>query len=184
MAGSFCVYEPFADIRIKVSKQEVYDMEYLEHIKMIAISHPRKWDYGFIAGVAGSLVNFFFGGWTLNMKILFAFMAFDVITGMLVAGVFKKSPKTNGALKSDVGRKGIVHKILELILVSAMHLVDLMFGYELFMQACIIGFIGIELISIVENIGLVIELPPIITKAIQILNEKAGNVDENITDRN
>ena len=53
------------------------------------------------AGVVGSFVAKLFGGWTEDMVTLIIFMAIDFIMGLVVAGVFHKSRKTqSGSLNS------------------------------------------------------------------------------------
>ena len=52
-----------------------------------------------IIGLIGSFIASLFGGWDAALITLISFMAIDYITGLLVAGVFHKSQKTeNGAL--------------------------------------------------------------------------------------
>lgn len=59
-----------------------------------------------VIGVAGSFIASLFGGWDAALATLVIFMAIDYITGLIVAGVFHNSGKTeNGALESvQVGR--------------------------------------------------------------------------------
>ena len=129
----------------------------------------------FFIGALGSLITLLYGGWTKGMELLATIMVLDVITGMIVSGVFKKSPKTlKGALKSDVGIKGIFKKVLIAIAIAVLHLIDIFLEKDFLMNLGIIGFFSQEVVSIVENIGLVIELPPIVAHAIEILNEKAN----------
>ena len=57
-------------------------------------------------GVIGSLIAQFLGGFDAAVTTLLVFMSVDYITGLIVAGVFKKSGKTkNGALSSSAGWK-------------------------------------------------------------------------------
>ena len=57
---------------------------------------------------SGSALASLFGGWDAALKTLIIFMAIDYITGLIVAGVFKTSEKTeNGALESRAGWKGL-----------------------------------------------------------------------------
>ena len=57
-----------------------------------------------ICGLIGSSVAAFFGGWTSGMTTLLIFMTVDYVSGLLVAGVFKKSNKTStGKLESRAG---------------------------------------------------------------------------------
>ena len=43
-----------------------------------------------ICGLVGSTVASFFGGWTSGMTTLLIFMCIDYVTGLMVAGIFKK----------------------------------------------------------------------------------------------
>ena len=135
-----------------------------------------------IAGALGSIVTYLFGGWTEGIQTLVVLMVIDYISGLLVAGVFNNSTKTEGGgLKSDVGFKGLVKKFVQLLIVAAMFRLDTMLGIKYLRDLCIIGFAVNELISVTENAGLMgIPLPPIVTKAIEILNAKAneGGTDE------
>ena len=52
-------------------------------------------------GVIGSAIASAFGGWDAGLVTLIIFMAVDYLSGLLVAGVFHKSNKTDtGALES------------------------------------------------------------------------------------
>ena len=110
-----------------------------------------------ICGAIGGAIASLFGGWSATMTTLLIFMIIDYISGLVVAGVFKKSEKTeNGALESKAGFKGLCKKGM------------------MFLFVVMIGFIANELISITENAGLMgIPLPGVITKAIEILNDKS-----------
>ena len=80
-------------------------------------------------GMAGSLVASFFGGWTAAMTTLLIFMVIDYITGLVVAGVFHKSKKTeNGALESKAGFKGLCKKGMILLFVLIGYRLDLAIG--------------------------------------------------------
>lgn len=46
-----------------------------------------------ICGLVGSTVASFFGGWTSGMTTLLIFMCIDYVTGLMVAGIFKKEQK-------------------------------------------------------------------------------------------
>ena len=52
-------------------------------------------------GAIGGFVAMAFGGWSDALITLIVFMALDYVTGLIVAGIFKKSKKSeNGALDS------------------------------------------------------------------------------------
>jgi toxin secretion/phage lysis holin len=131
-------------------------------------------------GMVGGLISQLLGGWTTDMTTLLIFMIIDFITGLLLAGVFKKSSKSDtGALDSKAGWKGICKKCLTLFFVVIAHRLDLALGIDYIRTSVIIGFIANEGISIVENAGLMgMPLPKVITRAIEILKEKAEGEEE------
>jgi len=126
-------------------------------------------------GVVGGVITSIFGGWDTAMVTLLIFMGLDYITGLIVAGVFHKSSKSeNGALESRAGWKGLCRKGITLVIVIIAYRLDLVVGSDFIRDAVIITFIANETISIVENAGLMgIPIPAVITKAIDILNTKA-----------
>ena len=126
-------------------------------------------------GVVGSVITSFFGGWDTAMITILIFMGLDYLTGLIVAGVFHKSSKSeNGALESRAGWKGLCRKGVTLVIVIIAYRLDLVVGSNFIRDAVIIAFIANETISIVENAGLMgIPIPAVITKAIDILNSKA-----------
>ena len=103
------------------------------------------------------------------------FMAIDYISGLIVAGVFHNSKKTeSGTLESRTGWKGLCRKCMTLLFVLVAYRLDLAIGVDYIRNAVIIGFMANELISIVENAGLMgIPLPAVIANAIDILTQKA-----------
>lgn len=131
-------------------------------------------------GVTGSVVASIFGGWDTGLITLLIFMAVDYISGLVVAGVFKKSTKTKtGALDSKAGWQGICKKGMTLLFILVAYRLDLIFGTSYIRDAVIVAFITNELISIVENAGLMgIPMPDVITKAIDILQKKSESEGE------
>lgn len=109
------------------------------------------------------------------MITLLIFMAIDYISGLVVAGIFHKSKKSEtGSLESKAGFKGLCRKCMTLLFVMIAYRLDLVIGSDYIRNAVIIGFIANETISIVENAGLMgVPLPTVITKAIDILTSKA-----------
>ena len=77
------------------------------------------------------------------------FMGIDYVSGIIVAGVFHKSRKTeNGALESGIGWKGLCRKGMTLLFVLIAYRLDLAIGTTYIRDAVVIGFIANELISI------------------------------------
>jgi toxin secretion/phage lysis holin len=128
------------------------------------------------AGLVGGFIATLLGGWDTGLETLVIFMVADYITGLIVAGVFKKSPKTEtGALESGAGLKGLCRKFFAFVFVLIAHYLDLVMGTTYIRDTVIIAFIANELISLVENAGLMgLPLPTVITKAIDILQKKTA----------
>lgn len=125
-------------------------------------------------GVVGSLIASAFGGWSASLTTLLVFMLIDYVTGLIVAGIFHKSPKTeNGGLESKAGLKGLIRKCVVLVLVLVGHRLDIEIGSSYIRDAVCIAFIVNETISIVENAGLMgLPIPKVITKSIEVLQNK------------
>ena len=126
-------------------------------------------------GVVGGAIAALLGGWDEALITLIIFMAIDYLSGVIVAGVFHTSKKSeSGALESRAGFKGLCRKVIVLLFVLIATRLDLVMGTTYVRDAVIIGFITNELISIVENAGLMgIPLPAVITKAIDVLTATA-----------
>lgn len=128
-----------------------------------------------LVGVIGGVFTTLFGGWSAGMTTLVIFMAIDYIAGFTVAAVFKKSDKSeNGALESRAGWKGLAKKAMTLLFVLIAYRLDLLMNTDYIKDAAVIAFCVNELISIVENAGLMgIPLPNVIKRALDILRDKA-----------
>lgn len=126
-------------------------------------------------GTLGGIISALFGGWTDDLKTLIILMAIDFIMGLVLAGVFKKSRKSeSGAIESRAGWKGLCRKGVTLLIVLIAHRLDIALGVDFVHTATIIGYMTNELISIVENAGLMgVPLPRVITKSIEILKNKS-----------
>jgi len=127
-----------------------------------------------ILGIIGSGIACLLGGWDMALQTLVLFMAIDYITGLIVAGVFKKSKKTDtGALQSGAGFKGLCKKGMTLFIVLIATRLDLMIGSNFIRNAVVIGYIANESISIVENAGLMgLPVGKVLTNAIDVLQKK------------
>ena len=118
---------------------------------------------------------------TQDLKILLLLMVIDLIVGFTVSAVWHKSSKTkSGKVSSKVMFKGIVKKILTLVLVVVAYQIDILLGYDVIRHIAIIAFIVQEIISIIENIAITgIKSPEIITKALDVLER---SVKDEISD--
>jgi toxin secretion/phage lysis holin len=127
-----------------------------------------------LIGLIGGAFTTLFGGWTAGMTTLVLFMCIDYLSGLIVAGVFKKSNKTeSGALESKAGWKGLARKCMTLLFVLIAYRLDLLLNTAYIRDAVVIGFCANELISIVENAGLMgVAIPKPILRAIDVLKQK------------
>ena len=125
----------------------------------------------FITAV-GAFVTALIGEWDGALLTLLLFMAADWITGLTVAGVFHRSPKSrNGALESRIGLKGLCRKGAMLLVVLVAYRLDLMAGlHGVLRTGAIIALSGNEALSILENVSLMgIKYPALIDKVIRQL---------------
>lgn len=126
-------------------------------------------------GVAGGFIASLFGGWDASLTTLLVFMGVDYATGLIAAGVFHKSQKSeDGALESRAGWKGLCRKGVTLLVVLVACRLDMVTGSNFIRDATVIAFIANETISIVENAGLMgVPIPEVVVKAIDILKQKS-----------
>lgn len=132
-----------------------------------------KASFGFMFSVLATWISSIFGVHMGIMKILVIFMAIDYITGLIVAGVFKKSQKSkNGAIESRASLKGLFRKGEMLLVVYIAVNLDILMGTDYITVASIYFFIANEGISLIENIGLTgVPMPSIIINAIEVLKK-------------
>ena len=127
-----------------------------------------------IIGATGAFIANLFGGWDAGLTTLVIFMVIDYLTGLIVAGIFHKSKKTeNGALSSKAGLQGIAKKVMMLLMVLVAVRLDILTGTDYIRDAVIIALCGNELISIIENAGLMgVPIPRKLKEAIEVLSRK------------
>ena len=131
-----------------------------------------------MTGMIGSAFMSVLGGWDHALQTLFVCIIIDWITGgIILPGVFKKSPKSkNGALESRAGWKGLCRKCMILFYVLIAVRLDLLMGTAYLRDAVCIAFILNEMLSIIENAGLMgIPLPIPLKNAIDML--KTSNTE-------
>lgn len=130
-------------------------------------------------GIMGAFIAHLFGGWDAALVTLLISMAIDYVTGLIVAGVFHRSAKTeNGALESLAGWKGLCRKGVTLLIVLVACRLDLVMGSNFIRDAVVIAFIANETISIIENAGLMgVPIPQALVRAIEVLKERAEKAE-------
>lgn len=140
-------------------------MEHIAHLKLYIMT---------ALGVIGGGCAYILGGWDTPLKTLLLFMAIDYVTGLVIAGVFKKSNKTeHGALESKAGWLGLFRKGMTLFIVLIAHHLDNMIGSDFIRTGVIIAYIVNEAISITENAGIMgVPIPDVIKKGIEALQQK------------
>ncbi|KGM08453.1 MULTISPECIES: holin family protein [Bacteria] len=132
-----------------------------------------------VVGALTSAIMWLYGGVSASMGCLMICMAVDYILGLLVAGVFKKSKKTeSGRLNSMEGWKGLCKKGCILMIVAVGYRLDMMLNTVYIRDALITGYIVNEIISITENCGLMgVPMPKAVKNAIDVLNRKINEND-------
>ena len=129
-----------------------------------------KWDsiVKAISGAAGALIGFLYGEITGLFIAIIALMALDYITGIFCA----VSTKT---LSSEIGFKGLVRKLMILVIIAVGHLVDayIIGSGSAFMTAVILFFAANEGISILENAALLgLPVPEKLRSVLEQLKDK------------
>lgn len=142
-------------------------------------SLPVSMGAGFLFSVLGNL----FGDMNVGMVTLIACMTFDYITGVMIALIWKKSNKSeNGGLSSKTGWKGLCRKFVIFVFVLIANRLDIIFETDYIRNAVIIGFIINEIISLVENAGIMgVPLPKALVNAVDMLKEKTTTVKLDVT---
>ena len=122
----------------------------------------------------GTFVANALGGWDAALQVLIGLMAADYVTGLIVAGVFKRSGKSEtGALESRAGFKGIVRKCTILMLVWVAAMLDRLTGAAYIRTAVCLFFIGNEGLSILENTALMgVPYPAFVRNALEAMRDK------------
>jgi toxin secretion/phage lysis holin len=131
-----------------------------------------------LAAVGSFLANQL-GGWDAALKVLVCVMLADYVTGLVVAGVFKKSGKSEtGALDSKAGFKGIVRKCAVLMIVWLGAMMDSVMGAEYIRIAVCLFFIANESLSILENTSIMgVPYPAFLKAALEAMQDKSDTAN-------
>lgn len=132
-----------------------------------------------VGGWIGSIASVLLGGWTPGLTTLLIFMALDYITGLIIAIVFKKSPKTaTGTLDSHAGFKGLCKKSIMLTMVLVGHRMDVTFSTDFVKNFTIYGLILVEFVSLTENWGLMgLYVPKVLVNMVDKLKKLETSFD-------
>ena len=115
-------------------------------------------------GSIGGIIIGLLGGWDALLKALIIVMCLDYITGLLKAIYEKK-------LSSEIGLKGIIKKIMYLILIALTVEAEEIMGTEIVRSCVICFFFANEGISICENASIFIPVPQKIKDVLLQLRE-------------
>ncbi|MBQ2968238.1 MAG: phage holin family protein [Clostridia bacterium] len=118
------------------------------------------------------VLSYLFGGFDCLMQLLCLVMAIDFISGMILATVFQKSPKTkSGALNSKTAVRGLMRKVSQLLLIVMITRLSVAVGDGYFCRnTAILFFVAGECISILENMGMMgVSYPDWIQKGLEML---------------
>lgn len=128
-------------------------------------------------GFIGAALSYFIGEWDAMLIALCIAMIVDYISGLIVAFVFKNSPKTEtGKASSAVCAVGLVKKLFMLVLVGVANTLDVALGVDFIKAGVIYAFLSNEILSLIENATLMgIPIPKAIQNGLDILN---GKVDK------
>ncbi len=123
----------------------------------------------FVTGLCTFLIGLL-GGWDVALKVLMVLTFLDILTGVM-AGIYQKK------LSSKIGSKGFLKKNSIYIVVAISCLLDEMFGTYMLRSGTIGFYIGIEGLSILENLGIMhIPLPSFVKDILLQLKQKNKDV--------
>jgi toxin secretion/phage lysis holin len=138
-----------------------------------------------IAGVVGGFIATLLGGWDSALATLVVFMGIDFMTGLVTAVMGKSKHSRSGALNSKAGWIGLAKKFCILLMVVVGVRIDILLGTTYIRDTVCISFCLNELLSIIENTTLIgIPYPPVIKKAIDVLQTKVGRMEEEFEEEN
>lgn len=107
-----------------------------------------------MTGIFGGIFASLFGAWDKIMWALVILMILDYVTGV-IKGIYTKT------LSSDIGFKGLLKKVVILIIVALSHIVQELTGDNIAIREIVIMFyIANEGISILENAAVLLPNMP------------------------
>lgn len=109
--------------------------------------------YSVVTAVVGGILTQIFGGFDVILKVLIVMIVLDYATG-IIKGIYNKN------LSSEIGWKGLLKKILTLIIVVMANVLQIALGDAVPLREVVIMFyIANEGISLLENAADIIPLP-------------------------
>lgn len=137
-----------------------------------------------ISGLAGAVISFFVGLPPI-IWILVGVESMDYITG-LICGFMGVSPKTEtGGLSSHAAFKGLLKKVLILLVVGLAALVDMAVGqianieFVAVTGATCLWFVASEGLSVLENAAAMgVPIPKILMNALEIIRQQGTGKED------
>nr|DAR45436.1 MAG TPA: holin [Caudoviricetes sp.] len=120
-----------------------------------------------IVALVATFFTYLFGSWDLALQVLIVFMVLDYVTGVLYAFL-------NNQLNSEVGFKGLVKKLMILVVLIIGVMLDRILGTGTWVFRTLVCYFYIanEGISLLENVGNIgIPIPNKIRNALEQLNK-------------
>lgn len=127
------------------------------------------------SAIAGAL-----GGWDSALSTLLILMAIDYVTGVLVAAVWHKSSKTaTGGVSSAAGFKGLLRKMVILLVVWLGAEMDKVLGIDYVRTAVCLFYIANEGLSVLENTAIMgVPYPKFVKDMLDALRKKTDEGEE------
>jgi toxin secretion/phage lysis holin len=130
-----------------------------------------------LIGLFGAALAYALGGWDTALQTLVSFMFIEIITGFIVAKVYKKIPLSD-ALSKALSFKVLMRKCMMLAMVYMGVRLDRTMYWDFVRLSVIIAFIANELVSIIQNAKCMGIKPPGVLQKVLVLLERKGNDDK------
>lgn len=123
----------------------------------------------------GTLATGLFGSWGPLYYALLVCQAIDLVAGLMVAGVFNKSNKSeNGRIDSAAMFKGLCRKFAMWAVIAVAHQIDIVLGVNYITTASVYAFMANEAVSVIENAGQMgVVKSQVLINAIDVLKSRA-----------
>lgn len=127
---------------------------------------------GALSTIFGFIISLM-GGWSIFLETLFILILLDIITGILTC-MYKSSHHTrNGKFSSSEFYRGLLKKGMIIIVIIVANRFDLIFNFEYLTNIVIMFFIINEMMSIIENAGLIgLPLPKKLMDVLEVFSEE------------
>ena len=133
----------------------------------------------------GGMFTYVFGAWNKTFQLMLILIAWDIITGVIIACKGKSPNSETGKLNSKAGERGVFKKVMLVSTVGLANLVGMIFPRETQMalrEGVVIAIIWNEAVSIMENHDVLGWYVPEFFKQFSLANKKkAEKANEQLT---